>query len=74
MRPAPRWGWMLAGGVLSVLFAVMLWRQLPASSLWLVGTLVGFSLITNGFTTTGVASAASSSSQTTEPTPAQPIR
>jgi uncharacterized membrane protein HdeD (DUF308 family) len=58
MRPAPRWGWMLAGGVLSVLFAVMLWRQLPASSLWFVGTLVGFSLITNGFTTTGVASAA----------------
>jgi len=58
MRPAPRWGWMLAGGVLSVLFALMLWGQFPASGLWLVGTLVGISLISNGLTVTSLASAA----------------
>jgi uncharacterized membrane protein HdeD (DUF308 family) len=58
MRPVPRWGWMLAGGILSVLFALMLWGQFPLSGTWLVGTLVGISLISNGVTMTSVASAA----------------
>ena len=31
---------------------------LSPTGVWLVGTLVGFSLISNGFTTTAVASAA----------------
>ena len=58
MKPVKGWGWMLAGGILSVLFAVMIWRQFPASSLWVVGTLAGFSLVSNGFTMVSVASAA----------------
>jgi len=58
MRPAPRWGWMLAGGILSVVFALILWGQFPTSGLWLIGTLVGISLISNGITVTSVASAA----------------
>lgn len=58
MKPVTGWGWMLAGGILSVLFAVMIWRQFPASGLWVVGTLVGISLISNGFTTVFVGRAA----------------
>ncbi|HVP43850.1 MAG TPA: HdeD family acid-resistance protein [Terriglobales bacterium] len=58
MKPVKGWGWMLVGGILSILFAVMIWRQFPASSLWVVGTLAGFSMISNGFTTVSVASAA----------------
>ena len=58
MKPVTGWGWMLVGGILSVLFAVMIWWQFPASSLWVVGTLAGFSMISNGFTMVSVASAA----------------
>jgi len=58
MKPVKGWGWMLAGGILSVVFALMIWLQFPASSLWVVGTLAGFSLISNGLTMVSVASAA----------------
>ena len=58
MKPVPGWGWMLSGGILSVVLAVMIWRQIPVSGLWVVGTLVGISLISNGLTTVFVGSAA----------------
>jgi len=58
MKPVKGWGWMLAGGILSVVFALMIWGQFPVSGLWVVGTLVGFSLISNGLTTVFVGSAA----------------
>jgi uncharacterized membrane protein HdeD (DUF308 family) len=58
MKPVTGWGWMLVGGILSVVFALMIWRQFPASSLWVVGTLAGFSLVSNGFTMVSVARAA----------------
>lgn len=50
MKPVRGWGWMLAGGILSVVCAVVIWRGFPGSSVWVVGTLVGFTLISNGFT------------------------
>jgi uncharacterized membrane protein HdeD (DUF308 family) len=58
MKPVRGWGWMLAGGLLSVVFALMIWGQFPASGVWVIGTLIGISLISNGFTTVYVASAA----------------
>jgi uncharacterized membrane protein HdeD (DUF308 family) len=58
MKPVKGWGWMLAGGILSVVCALMIGGMFPVSGLWVVGTLVGFSLITNGFTTVSVAGAA----------------
>jgi uncharacterized membrane protein HdeD (DUF308 family) len=58
MKPVKGWGWMLFGGILSVLFALMIWRQIPVSALWVIGTLVGISLISNGFTTFFVGRAA----------------
>jgi uncharacterized membrane protein HdeD (DUF308 family) len=58
MKPIQGWGWMLAGGVFSVLFACMIGWQFPASSLWVIGTLVGFSLLFNGFTTITLAGTA----------------
>jgi uncharacterized membrane protein HdeD (DUF308 family) len=58
MKPVKGWGWMLTGGIVSVLFAVMIGRQFPESGIWLVGTLVGVSLLFEGFTTLSVAGAA----------------
>jgi len=58
LKPVKGWGWMLAGGIVTVVFAGMIGWQFPSSSLWVVGTLVGFSLLTNGFTTVTLAGTA----------------
>ena len=58
MRPVKGWGWMLAGGIVSIVFAGMVGWEFPESSLWVIGTLVGFSLLLNGFTTITVAGTA----------------
>lgn len=42
------WGWLLASGVLDVVLGVMIWRQLPASGLTMVGLLVGISVMFRG--------------------------
>ena len=58
MKPDGGWGWMLFGGVVTVMLAIMIWRQFPLSGAWLVGTLVGINLLFSGFTAISVASAA----------------
>ena len=55
MKPAGGWGWMLTGGILSVLFGMMIGWEIPVSSLWMVGTFVGASLLISGITTISVA-------------------
>ena len=50
LRPAEGWGWLLASGVISVILAIMLWRQWPVSAVWLPGVLVGIKLIFSGMT------------------------
>ncbi|MGL4543026.1 MAG: HdeD family acid-resistance protein [Polymorphobacter sp.] len=58
MKPANGWGWMLFGGAISVVLALMVFNQFPVSAVWLIGTLVGISVMFNGFTTLTVALAA----------------
>jgi len=58
LKPIKGWGWALAGGIVSILFACMVGWEFPASSLWVIGTLVGFSLLFNGFTTITLAGTA----------------
>jgi uncharacterized membrane protein HdeD (DUF308 family) len=58
MKPVKGWGWMLTGGIVTVLFAGMIGWEFPESALWIVGTLAGFSLMFSGFTTISVAGAA----------------
>jgi uncharacterized membrane protein HdeD (DUF308 family) len=58
LKPVKGWGWMLAGGIVSIVFAMMIGWEFPASSLWVVGTLVGVSLLFAGFTTITLAGAA----------------
>ena len=48
VRPMPHWGWMLCSGVLSLLLGGMLWSGWPHNSFWLIGLLVGISLISSG--------------------------
>ena len=58
MKPVSGWGWMLVGGILSILLAIMIWQQFPLSGAWAIGTLVGINLLSSGFTTVSVAGAA----------------
>jgi uncharacterized membrane protein HdeD (DUF308 family) len=51
MKGGHGWGWMLAGGILLIILAIMIWRQFPLSGAWLVGILVGIGLLSNGLTT-----------------------
>lgn len=45
---SPSWIWVLAHGILSVAFAVLIWAEWPSSVTWVVGLLIGLSLISNG--------------------------
>ena len=49
-RPASGWGWLLFGGIVSILLGVMIWRQFPLSGAWAIGTLVGVRMIMSGWT------------------------
>ena len=43
------WGWSLAGGIIDVILAQMIWREWPASALWVIGLFVGINLLFRGF-------------------------
>ena len=48
VRPASGWGWLLAGGILSLLLGLMAWQQFPLSGAWAIGVLLGFKLLLVG--------------------------
>ena len=47
-RQLPGWGWALAGGIACVATSVLVLMAMPAASFWVVGTLVGVSMIAIG--------------------------
>jgi uncharacterized membrane protein HdeD (DUF308 family) len=58
VRPDHGWGWILFGGIVTVILAVMIWGQWPSSSLWVIGLLVGINLLFTGWSLTMLAMAA----------------
>jgi uncharacterized membrane protein HdeD (DUF308 family) len=46
----PSWGLRLFNGIVTMLLGLAIWRQWPASGLWVVGMSVGIELIVNGVT------------------------
>jgi len=48
-------GWLIFGGVVSLLLGLMIWRDWPLSGGWVVGTLVGIRLILAGWVMMAVA-------------------
>ena len=48
LRPQQNWGWVLADGVLTIGFGAIVWFQWPGDATWLLGTLVGASLLSTG--------------------------
>ncbi len=57
-RPAEGWGWLLAGGVATVVVGLLIWGGYPSSSAWAIGLLVGIQLIFSGWAMIAVANAA----------------
>ena len=48
LRPLPGSGWLLFDGVVTLILAVMIWRTWPSSTGWVIGTLVGISMLFSG--------------------------
>lgn len=48
-RPHANWGWIVAAGVIAVILGVLIVIQWPWSSVWVLGTLAGISLIFSGW-------------------------
>ena len=48
IRPLPRWGALLASGVLGVILGILVWSQWPFNVGWLLGVWVGISLLCDG--------------------------
>src|SRR5271166_4933042 len=49
-RALPGSGWILFDGIVTLILGILVWRQWPSSSLWVIGTLVGISMIFTGMT------------------------
>ena len=49
MRPLRGTGWLLFDGLLTIVLAAMIASAWPASSAWVVGTLVGIAMVSSGF-------------------------
>ena len=49
LRPMAGSTWLLLDGVITLILAILIWRSWPSSSPWVVGTLVGISMLFSGF-------------------------
>jgi len=48
LRPLPGSGWLVFDGIITLILAVMIWRTWPSSTGFVIGTLVGISMIFSG--------------------------
>jgi uncharacterized membrane protein HdeD (DUF308 family) len=48
LRPLPGSGWLFFDGIITLILAVMIWRTWPSSSAWVIGLLVGISMLFSG--------------------------
>jgi uncharacterized membrane protein HdeD (DUF308 family) len=48
LRPLPGSGWLLLHGIVTLILAAMIWRTWPSSTGWVIGTLVGISMLFSG--------------------------
>ena len=49
LRPRHGAGWLLFDAIVTIILAIMIWRSWPSSSVWVIGTLVGISMLFSGF-------------------------
>jgi uncharacterized membrane protein HdeD (DUF308 family) len=50
LRPRAGWGWLMFDSVVTILLGILIWVHWPSSSLFIMGTLVGISMLFSGIT------------------------
>jgi uncharacterized membrane protein HdeD (DUF308 family) len=58
LKPQKGWGVMLAHGIITLLLAIMIYRNWPVSAVWLPGVLVGINLLFSGIAMLAIGSGA----------------
>ncbi|MGB5960053.1 MAG: HdeD family acid-resistance protein [Coleofasciculaceae cyanobacterium] len=48
LRPQQNWTWALGNGIITLILGAMIWFQWPFNAPWLIGTLVGVSVLFTG--------------------------
>lgn len=48
LRPQQNWNWVLGDGIITLLLGGIIWFQWPFDAPWLIGTLVGASVLSTG--------------------------
>ncbi|MFB2769905.1 HdeD family acid-resistance protein [Pelatocladus sp. BLCC-F211] len=48
LRPQQNWTWVLTDGIITLILGAMIWFQWPFNAPWLLGTLVGVSVLFTG--------------------------
>ena len=48
LRPLPGSNWLLLDGIITLILAILIWRNWPSSTEWVIGTLVGISMLFSG--------------------------
>jgi len=43
------WGWGVLSGLVTLILGILIWRDLPETALWVIGTFVGIDLLFNGW-------------------------
>jgi uncharacterized membrane protein HdeD (DUF308 family) len=72
MERFPGWPWVLVNGIITLLLGILIWRQWPASTLWVIGLLVGIELVFSGWTWVMLAVAVRSAAPGPHPLESQP--
>ena len=54
LRPMRGSGWLLLDGLITLILAVMIWKTWPSSTEWVIGTLVGISVLFSGVSRLGL--------------------
>ena len=49
LKPIEGWGWMLVGGIASIVLGILLMMHWPYSAYWFLGTVIGIHFLFAGF-------------------------
>jgi uncharacterized membrane protein HdeD (DUF308 family) len=70
LRPQQNWTWALGNGIITLILGAMIWFQFPFNAPWLIGTLVGVSILFTGVSRVGLSLNARSALNQSEATSA----
>jgi uncharacterized membrane protein HdeD (DUF308 family) len=47
-RVSANWGWILVSGMIGIIFGILVWSITPFAASWLIGTLIGVNILSDG--------------------------